>query len=142
MDDVSTLPPQEIPLQRLGHRSNRDRTIAAVNTTRDQWLARRVQLALGLWQRTRGLIGHAPLQAGDALLICPCRGVHTCWMRYPIDVVFVDQAGVVVGCCSELRPWRLSRVYGAASCVLELPPGTISTTGTIPGDTVAFRSAG
>jgi uncharacterized membrane protein (UPF0127 family) len=85
-------------------------------------LAERVYVAAGLLSRLRGLIGHPPLEAGEALWIRPCTGVHTFFMKTPIDVVFLDAEGTVVA-VERLRPWRLGRVYLRAASAIELPAG-------------------
>jgi uncharacterized membrane protein (UPF0127 family) len=113
--------------------------VSAMNITRGLVLAETVRLALGPWQRTRGLLGGPPLVAGEAMVLRPCRAVHTCFMGYSIDVLFVDDEGEVVG-LDTMRPWRFSAIHGAALATLELPAGVVATTGTEVGDRVAFRA--
>src|SRR5215475_11848610 len=93
--------------------------------TRGQSLAERLRPAHTHWTRLRGLLGTRTLPAGDGLWIRPCRQVHMFGMRYPIDVVFVDEAQRVVGLTSDLQPGRVSPKVSAATSVLELPTGTI-----------------
>lgn len=88
------------------------------------------------WTRLRGLIGTASLADGEGLWIRPCRQVHMFWMRYPIDVVFLDDAGRVVGLVERLQPGRISPKFARAASVLELPAGTIARSGVTPGATV------
>lgn len=75
--------------------------------------------------RMRGLLGRPPLEPGEGLLLVPCRAVHTFFMRYPIDVVFLDRELRVLRVCSRVRPWRL-RACRRAQAVLELPAGSFS----------------
>ena len=84
----------------------------------------RVQVipAKRFWQRLGGLLVRAPLAAGQALHLEPCNSVHTCFMRYAIDVVFLDAQGRVMKIVPHLAPWRLSACRGAHSC-LELRAG-------------------
>jgi len=75
-----------------------------------------------MFARARGLLGRKALPAGEGMLFPRTRAVHTHFMRFPIDVVFVDRDGVVVRVVAALAPWR------AASCrradaVLELASG-------------------
>lgn len=97
-----------------------------------------LRLALDPWARFRGLLGTSELVPADGLLLRPCRAIHTCFMRYPIDVVFVDRAAVVVGVLHELRPWRFSDVYASALATLELPAGTVEMSNTRVGDQLSF----
>jgi uncharacterized membrane protein (UPF0127 family) len=60
-------------------------------------------------------------------------------MRYPLDVVFADSEGKVVGLAENLRPWRMTRVYRGARYAVELPVGTVSSSGTCRGDVLAFE---
>jgi hypothetical protein len=99
-------------------------------------IARRVEVAATHAERAIGLLGRSHLERGAGLLIAPCRGVHTWFMRFPIDVVSLDADGVIVDCAPGLRPWRIRLPRPRAVSVLELPAGTIAFTGTRVGDTV------
>jgi hypothetical protein len=110
--------------------------VRAENRTRGVTLATDVAVADRFGTRLLGLMGKPPLAAGAALLIRPCDGIHTCFMRAAIDAVFLDAAGQVVAAVGPLAPWRLTRVYPRAEAVLELPPGTIAASGTAEGDVV------
>jgi uncharacterized membrane protein (UPF0127 family) len=72
--------------------------------------------------RLAGLLGRSGLGAGDGLLIRPTNAIHTCFMRFSIDAVFLDRDLVVVGVVTELRPWRFAARRRAKS-VLELAAG-------------------
>jgi uncharacterized protein len=78
-----------------------------------------LRLATTLRARARGLLGRA---APEPLLIAPARSVHTCGMRFPIDVVFLDAELRVVRVVRGLRPWRVAGARRARA-VLELPAG-------------------
>src|SRR5437868_14745465 len=56
--------------------------------------------------RMRGLLGRGSLASGEGILIRPARAIHTLFMRFPIDVIFLDQHGQVVKIVAELAPWR------------------------------------
>ncbi len=99
-------------------------------------IARRLEMATTHTDRAIGLLGRSRLERGEGLLIAPCRGVHTCFMRFPIDVVSLDAEGVIVDCAPGLRPWRFRLPRRRAVSVLELPAGTIAFTGTRVGDKV------
>ena len=106
------------------------------NLTRGQPLVTAGRVANNYWSRFRGLIGSRPLQAGEGLLIVPCSSVHTHFMSFPIDVLYLNREGEVVGIDHSLLPWRLGRFYKQVRYVLELPAGTAKATGTVVGDRV------
>lgn len=87
-------------------------------------------------QRLRGLLARPPLRPGEALLIRPCNGVHTCGMGYPIDVVFLDRDGRVVRVVVALRPWRFVPWVRGARAAIELPAGAAAACGLLRGDRV------
>ena len=70
----------------------------------------------------KGLLGRKELRAGDGLLLRPASSIHTLFMRFPIDAVFLDRDLVVVGVARELRPWRTA-ARRKARAVLELAAG-------------------
>jgi len=105
-----------------------------VNKTREIELASHARVADNVWTRGRGLIGTRPLQPGEGLIIRPCKGVHTWFMSYPIDVIYVDREERVVALDPEMRPWRVGRPRARSRYVIELPAGTIQRTGTQVGD--------
>lgn len=78
-----------------------------------------VRLAVTKCARLRGLLGRAPPRP---LLLAPARSVHTCAMRFPIDVVFLDAELRVLRIVRALRPWRFAAERHARA-VLELPAG-------------------
>ena len=113
-----------------------------VNLTRDTLLADKAELAVSLGQRTKGLLGRFSLDKGDGLVIKPCSSIHTFFMRFAIDVVFVDRAFQVVKTIEHMRPFRLSSPFTTAHLVIELPAGTIGQTNTRMGDRLALQHPG
>lgn len=101
----------------------------------------RVWRAERWWQRLRGLLFHRPLanDASEALLIVPCGSVHTLGMRYPLDIVFLDRAGNVIGCREAVTPWRACLARGARE-TLELAAGGVARLAIIPGDRLDWRT--
>ena len=112
--------------------------IAAVNRTRGVCLAGNVRVARTHWMRLRGLIGTdaSSFRPGQALWIVPCRGVHTLAMNYPLDVIYLDQSGIVVHLQSGIKPWRFAPIRLRAASVLELPYGVVARSGTVIGDQI------
>jgi uncharacterized protein len=93
------------------------------------------------WQRMRGLLGAPPLPAGTGLLLMRCRAVHTLGMRHPIDVAFVDRAGVVLSFRNALGPARIAFCLRAAA-TLELRAGEIARLGLRQGCRIEFTDEG
>ncbi len=91
-----------------------------------------LRIAASFAQRACGLLWCAPLRDGDALLIPGCHAVHTCGMRYAIDVVFLDASGCVLAVVAGLAPWRCAARCRAAA-VLELAAGSAARFGLVPG---------
>jgi uncharacterized protein len=83
--------------------------------------------------RLRGLLGRSELRPGEGLLLRPASAIHTCFMRFPIDAVFLDRDWRVVGISGDVRPWRAAGNRGAKA-VLELPAGESSRRGLELGD--------
>ena len=86
-----------------------------------------------IWTRLRGLMGRRRLEPGEGLLLRPSGSVHTCFMRFAIDVVFLDGELRVLAVSPSVRPWRL-RLQRGARAVLELPAGDAERVGIAPGD--------
>ena len=113
------------------------RTITyAFNRTRQSIVAHHVFVADTHWSRLRGLMGVPATRFtfGQGLWIVPCHGVHTIAMRYPIDVIYLDENHVVIHVEPNVRPWRLTTVRLDAATVLEVRSPTVWSSGTQPGD--------
>jgi uncharacterized membrane protein (UPF0127 family) len=121
-------------------RTHSDSQLKIFNRTRNTILGTSIQLANSGATRRKGLLGRSGLSPGEGIWIVPCESVHTFWMKFPIDLVYLDRNKKVKKVKSDVRPWRLSACLSAHS-VLELVPGTISTTQTKPGDTLEFSPA-
>ncbi len=111
------------------------------NEDRNAVMGDRVRVADRWWPRLRGMIGRPAPQAGEGLLLVPCQGVHMHWMRYALDIAFLDEAGRVVALYHGLRPWRFSKTHREAACAVELPVGTLSGTGTQVGDRLTWSES-
>lgn len=85
-------------------------------------------------------MGRAGWGGTDGLLIGHCNGVHTCFLRFPIEVVFLDREDRVLA-IERLEPWRVGGIHPGARRALELPWGTIDRTGISQGQTLVFVDA-
>lgn len=110
---------------------------AVFNATRNISLGRQIVLANSSDERRTGLLKRDSLAEGCGLWINPCEAVHTFFMRFSIDVIFLDKQNRVRKVRAELNPWRMSGCLTARS-VLELPAGTAARTLTVPGDQLVF----
>jgi uncharacterized protein len=117
----------------------------ARNLTRKTPLADRLEIAAGLWDKFRGLMGRHALPSGHGLWLPDSNGIHMMFMRFPIDAVFVGRAASdgsrpVVALRRTLRPWTgiVWYVRGAHG-VLELPAGAIDSSGTQVGDLIGLE---
>ncbi|MEJ8545779.1 DUF192 domain-containing protein [Brevibacillus borstelensis] len=110
------------------------------NATKSTMIAKRATCADTSVTRMRGLLGKRALPEGQALIIRPCRAVHTWFMRFPIDCLFVDRHGEIVHLIQELPPWRCTPFIKRADYVVELPPQTIRKTQTEIGDRLEITS--
>jgi len=109
------------------------------NHTRGTVLAQAAEVADTSAKRRTGLLKHERLEPGEGLWIDPCESVHTFFMKFPIDLVYLDKHRKVRKVRSAVKPWRLSACLLAHS-VLELPAGTVKQSGTQVGDELAIDS--
>jgi uncharacterized protein len=90
-----------------------------------------VEIAVSREDRRRGLLGRNGLDASAAMMLAPCAAVHTAFMRFALDVVFVDRSGRVRKIVTGLEPWRMSASLGAYAAI-ELAAG--GPRDLVPGD--------
>jgi hypothetical protein len=97
------------------------------------------EIADGPLTRMRGLLGRKSLTRGQGLLIRPTWSIHTWFMRFAIDVVFLDRELRVLKIKQQLRPWRAAARWRAHSA-LELPAGECGRLRLQVGDRLAWGS--
>jgi uncharacterized membrane protein (UPF0127 family) len=107
------------------------------NVSTDAVVASTVLPAFDRQRRNRGLVGQQALEPGSALILAPCSAVHTWFMRFPIDIVFVARGGRVLKVKRSVGPWRLAARLGAFA-VIELGAG--ASTGIDAGHEIALAS--
>jgi uncharacterized membrane protein (UPF0127 family) len=110
-----------------------------INKTKNAVLAEEAIMADRLFPRIKGLLGRKNFRQGEAIIITPCNSIHTFFMGFPIDVLFVNKNNLVVKAISAMPPGRLTPIYFNACFVIELPPGTIQSTSTSKGDTLLIE---
>ena len=107
------------------------------NITRNTVLAENTVMANTSETRRKGLLKHESLPKGEGLWIAPCEAVHTFWMKFAIDLVYLSKKKQVLKVRHAVPPWRISGCLRAHS-VLELPAGMAAETETQPGDQIEF----
>jgi uncharacterized protein len=124
-----------------GKRGSTGNEIHAINKTKGSEVAGRLEVADNASARSKGLLGRSGLAQGAGLWIIPCESVHTFWMKFSIDLIYLDRALRVRKVRECVRPWRMSACLTAHS-VIELPCGTIRNSQTSLGDQLEFSDRG
>ena len=109
------------------------------NISKGTVLALRETKADNFFARAMGLMGRSNFSAQEAMVIVPCRSVHTFFMRFPIDIIFLDKDNRIIEIIESMKPFRLSRINYRAYSVVELAAGTIHATQTTAGDSLLFK---
>ncbi len=109
-----------------------------VSKTTGKTVVARLKIADGFWSRLVGLQFRRDLPSDAGLLLVPCNSVHTCFVRSPVDVVFLDDRGCVLAVRRDLRPWRLAFGPRETHAVLEMTTGA---TGVGPGEALRLEPA-
>lgn len=101
-------------------------------------VARQVHLARTFYERFWGWMGRKIIGEEEALVLIPCRAIHTCFLKFPLDVLFVASDGQVLLTLTGLRPFRFSPYVRHAQLVVELPADRLAQTNTTIGDRLVF----
>src|SRR3954447_25632683 len=109
-----------------------------VNQTRGSVVADNANKATNFLTRGRGLMMAPPLPEGGGLVLDPCGSIHMFFMRYALDVLFLDKEGHVVFMYKGIKPWRVGRIVRGAKLAVELPEGAIEQSRTEVGDRVSL----
>jgi uncharacterized membrane protein (UPF0127 family) len=119
-------------------------SLRAINRTRGTTLCEHIEDAGGMAGQSRGLLGRDGLAPGHGMLFVrgwlePFMWMHMFFMRFAIDVVFLDRKGTVVRISHTLKPWRVSPVVFGASRAIELEAGGALRSDTRVGDSIEFE---
>ncbi|MFZ5650957.1 MAG: DUF192 domain-containing protein [Bacillota bacterium] len=106
------------------------------NATKKQCLADTAIMADTFIKRLKGLLGQPGLPAGWCMVLKPCSSIHTMFMRFSLDVLFVDRHSRVSAVVRDMPPYSFSGVVKDSRLVIEFPAGTLASTGTAPGDII------
>jgi len=110
-----------------------------INTQRGIVLAKHVKLANNPFTRMKGLMGVKRLESQEALFIYPCQQIHTFFMRFPIDCLFIDYNYIVIKALRNIQPWKVSEKVPNAWGVIELSSGIIEHTNTQVNDVLTME---
>jgi uncharacterized membrane protein (UPF0127 family) len=114
--------------------------LRVVNVTRRIQIASCIDVAYSSAKRSKGLLGRNGLAPGEGLWISPCESVHTFFMRFSIDLVYLDREHRIRKIRRDVPPWRISACLTAHS-VLELAAGALQEQDAQPGDVLEFSPA-
>lgn len=119
-------------------------TLRALNKTRGTVLCERLEEAGGIRGKSRGLLGRDGLDADAGMLFEagrwePFMWMHMMFMRFAIDIVFLDRDGIVIAINHGLRPWRLSTLAWGARTAIELASGSAKRSETAEGDRIILE---
>lgn len=106
-----------------------------VNARNERPIALTLEAAFDSKSRNKGLLGRTEMPRDTALILAPCSSIHTFFMKFAIDVAFLNKQGVIVHSVHALRPWRIS-LSARAYAVVELPSGVLAATDTRRDDSL------
>lgn len=109
-----------------------------IDCERGTVIADQVATAYTFWKRLKGLMFKKMMPEGTALHLKPCRSIHTFFMNFSIDVIYLDKKGSVVGLEEQLEPGKTGKKIKGARSVIELPGGTLSRASMKIGQAVAL----
>ena len=116
------------------------RFLIAFNISTGRPIASKVVKADTFETRSKGLLGREKMESEEGMWIVPCPMIHTLFMQFPIDVVFLDKKRRVRRVIENLKPWRVSPWVFSADSVLELPGGRLDGAVSV-GDELEFRES-
>lgn len=115
---------------------------SAINHTTGQILADRVNVARSFFQRTKGLLGRNSMERGEGLYISKCASIHTFFMKFAIDVLFLDKDMIVTRAIIGIKPYGLAFSPWSTTGVLEFWHGALEDTPCSVGDRISITETG
>jgi uncharacterized membrane protein (UPF0127 family) len=107
-----------------------------INLKNEAVLADKAIIANTFFKRLVGLLNRKSLAKGEALILRPSNSIHSLFMRFTFDALFLDKTGKVIAIKPSFKPFCVSPVYFASRSTIELPEGTIQATQTQSGDII------
>lgn len=115
--------------------------IVIKNSTQNTVLATKARLAEKAIKRIKGLLGEKGLSQEEGLIIYPCKQIHSFFMKFSFDALFLDPDFNILHIEKAIPPFRISPMIKGSYIVVELPAGTAEKTGTEVGDKIVFKGA-
>ncbi|MGB7606476.1 MAG: DUF192 domain-containing protein [Lutisporaceae bacterium] len=109
------------------------------NVKKDNQVLENLKLANGFLQKFKGLMGRKKLSKSEGLMLFSCNSIHTCFMRFPIDVVFLNMDYEVIALKKGVRPWRMVNFIKKAYITVEMSEGTIDYKNIEVGDLLIIK---
>lgn len=110
-----------------------------INQTKGTLVAEDVRVAASIWSRFWGLMGRKSIPEAGGLLLRPTSSIHTAFMRFPLDIVFLDRQLRVIKIVAGMKPFRATVAFGGAHSALELNAGVAGQAGIQTGDQLALE---
>lgn len=114
-------------------------TVQIFNVTKGVVIAQQARVGTSLGQRLKGLLGKANLLPDGALILNPCSSIHTFFMRFTIDVLFLDKQMRIIKIIQNMPAYRFSPIVWGSQMTIELPAGKIAQSSTQIGDLLEFK---
>lgn len=109
------------------------------NSTQNKEISDNVKMADNFFTRSIGLLSKKSLSEGEGLIIKPCCSIHTFFMRFAIDVIFVNKKNEVIALYENVSPWRVLPIHPTSYYVIELPAHSISNKNINKGDLISLE---
>lgn len=109
------------------------------NVNKENLVLENVRLANGFLQKFKGLMGRKKLNKSEGLMLLNCNSIHTCFMKFPIDVIFLNIDHEVIAMRKEVRPWRMVNFIKKAYITVEMAAGTIEHKNIEVGDLLIMK---
>jgi uncharacterized membrane protein (UPF0127 family) len=109
------------------------------NVNKENIVLENLKLANGFFEKFKGLMGRKRLNKSEGLMILSCNSIHTCFMKFPIDVLFLNMDHEVIAMRKEVKPWRMVNFVKKAYITVEMPEGTIEHKNVEVGDLLIMK---
>ena len=109
-----------------------------INKKNERILADNIKVANNSFTRLKGLLGRHSLDRGEGLHIIPCTSIHSFFMKFRFDAIFINKKNEVIHLIENMPAWGISKICFSAYSVVELPSGVINQTETDVGDVLIF----
>jgi uncharacterized membrane protein (UPF0127 family) len=115
---------------------------AVFHTSQGKLSVASVKMAVTVWDRFLGLMGRSAIASGAGMFLAPCASIHTLFMRFDLDLIFISREFRVVRVITSVKPWRFAMGGRSAWAVLELRAGWFPCGRLTPGILMTFERNG